>query len=330
MYAVEVRDRIMIAHSLPDPFFGPAQNMHGATFVVDVAFFREKLTRQNVVVDIGAALDVLNKTLKPRLPEPGCLPQFRACSRPPSSCAATCSTPWLRRRRRCAGRDGKARQDPRHPARDDLARLVRGAGVGMGAAWHHRCAHDPRSSPFPATSGCRRAATCTTAACWRCCRSLASRRAICSCRHRFPIRAQPISTNPDGCSRQLRPATSSSLTGWPMAPCRPRSSSARARQSCTVHHPLCLEPGLPRRGRMRCIPWRKRRWRWQGGSSSPATRPGGRWSRISRARDQVTVAEPGTDPRRARGLGSRTARLLSVGAIVPRKAYDILVRALGP
>ena len=35
MYAVEVRDRIMIAHSLPDPFFGPAQNMHGATFVVD-------------------------------------------------------------------------------------------------------------------------------------------------------------------------------------------------------------------------------------------------------------------------------------------------------
>lgn len=65
MYSVEVRDRIMIAHSLPDPFFGPAQNMHGATFVVDVAFFREQMTKQNVVVDIGAALDVLNKTLKP-------------------------------------------------------------------------------------------------------------------------------------------------------------------------------------------------------------------------------------------------------------------------
>ncbi len=65
MFAIEVRDRIMIAHSLPDPFFGPAQNMHGATFVVDVAFFREQLTKQNVVVDIGAALEVLNKTLKP-------------------------------------------------------------------------------------------------------------------------------------------------------------------------------------------------------------------------------------------------------------------------
>ena len=65
MFAVEVRDRIMIAHSLPDPFFGPAQNMHGATFVVDVAFMREALTKQNVGVDIGAALDVLHATLKP-------------------------------------------------------------------------------------------------------------------------------------------------------------------------------------------------------------------------------------------------------------------------
>jgi 6-pyruvoyl-tetrahydropterin synthase len=78
MFSVEVRDRIMIGHSLPHPFFGPAQNMHGATFVVDVAFFRESMTAQNVVVDIGAALDVLNKTLKPlnyqNLDE---LPQFR-------------------------------------------------------------------------------------------------------------------------------------------------------------------------------------------------------------------------------------------------------------
>ena len=43
MFSVEVRARIMIGHSLPDPFFGPAQNMHGATFVIDVAFFRETL-----------------------------------------------------------------------------------------------------------------------------------------------------------------------------------------------------------------------------------------------------------------------------------------------
>ncbi len=65
MFAVEVRDRIMIAHSLPDPFFGPAQGLHGATFVVDVAFFRQHLTPHNVVVDIGAALRVLSETLQP-------------------------------------------------------------------------------------------------------------------------------------------------------------------------------------------------------------------------------------------------------------------------
>ncbi len=78
MFSVEVRDRIMIAHSLPDPFFGPAQNMHGATFVVDVAFFRDQLTPQNVVVDIGAALEVLNKTLKPLAYQNlDALPQFK-------------------------------------------------------------------------------------------------------------------------------------------------------------------------------------------------------------------------------------------------------------
>lgn len=77
MFSVEVRDRIMIGHSLPDPFFGPAQAMHGATFIVDVAFFRENLTRQNVVVDIGAALAVLNRTLKPlNYKNLDALPQF--------------------------------------------------------------------------------------------------------------------------------------------------------------------------------------------------------------------------------------------------------------
>jgi 6-pyruvoyl-tetrahydropterin synthase len=65
MFAVEVRDSIMIAHSLPDPFFGPAQNKHGATFVVDVAFLRPTLTRLNVVIDIGRAQTALKTVLAP-------------------------------------------------------------------------------------------------------------------------------------------------------------------------------------------------------------------------------------------------------------------------
>ena len=65
MFAVEVRDAIMIAHSLPDPFFGPAAGKHGATFVVDVAFFRETLSGHNVVVDIGRAGAALKAILAP-------------------------------------------------------------------------------------------------------------------------------------------------------------------------------------------------------------------------------------------------------------------------
>ena len=65
MYAVEVRDHIMIAHSFHGELFGPAQRLHGATFVVDVAFFRETLTADEVVVDIGRAHEALNAVLAP-------------------------------------------------------------------------------------------------------------------------------------------------------------------------------------------------------------------------------------------------------------------------
>ena len=65
MFAVEVRDHIMIAHSFRGELFGPAQAVHGATFVVDVAFFREELTADGVVVDIGRAHQALKATLEP-------------------------------------------------------------------------------------------------------------------------------------------------------------------------------------------------------------------------------------------------------------------------
>ncbi len=65
MFAVEVRDHIMIAHSLPRPVFGPAQGMHGATFVVDAAFFTRDVDEDGLAVDIGLATTVLAETLKP-------------------------------------------------------------------------------------------------------------------------------------------------------------------------------------------------------------------------------------------------------------------------
>lgn len=65
MYAVEVRDHIMIGHSLPSPVFGPAQGMHGATFTVDVAFFTDDIDAHGLVVDIGLATEALAETLAP-------------------------------------------------------------------------------------------------------------------------------------------------------------------------------------------------------------------------------------------------------------------------
>lgn len=65
MYAVEVRDHIMIAHSLPAPVFGPAQGVHGATFIVDAAFFADELDSHGIVVDIGLATDILSEALAP-------------------------------------------------------------------------------------------------------------------------------------------------------------------------------------------------------------------------------------------------------------------------
>ncbi|MBC6405111.1 MAG: 6-carboxytetrahydropterin synthase [Rhodospirillales bacterium] len=65
MFAVEVRDHIMIAHSLAGAVFGPAQRLHGATYVVDMTFFREALDENRIVVDIGLALDALKRVLQP-------------------------------------------------------------------------------------------------------------------------------------------------------------------------------------------------------------------------------------------------------------------------
>ena len=59
MYSVGVRDHVMIAHSFQGEVFGPAQKLHGATFVIDCEFRSEKLTKDNIVVDIGRACDKL-------------------------------------------------------------------------------------------------------------------------------------------------------------------------------------------------------------------------------------------------------------------------------
>ena len=64
-YSVRIRKHMMIAHSLPSEAFGPAQNMHGATYVVDAEFTRTELDENNIVIDIDIALKTLAKAIDP-------------------------------------------------------------------------------------------------------------------------------------------------------------------------------------------------------------------------------------------------------------------------
>jgi 6-pyruvoyl-tetrahydropterin synthase len=78
MFAVEVSDQIMIAHSFRGAVFGPAQRLHGATFVVRAAVMAEQLDANGIVIDIGRAHEALKSVLAPlnyrNLDE---LPQFK-------------------------------------------------------------------------------------------------------------------------------------------------------------------------------------------------------------------------------------------------------------
>jgi 6-pyruvoyltetrahydropterin/6-carboxytetrahydropterin synthase len=63
VFTVSVRDHFMIAHSFSGQVFGPAQKLHGATYVVDVEFRRSELDPDNIVVDIGRAGDAVREVL---------------------------------------------------------------------------------------------------------------------------------------------------------------------------------------------------------------------------------------------------------------------------
>ena len=63
MYSVTIRDHVMIAHTLRGEVFGPAQRLHGATYVVDATFRRATLDVDDIVVDIGRAAEALRAVL---------------------------------------------------------------------------------------------------------------------------------------------------------------------------------------------------------------------------------------------------------------------------
>jgi 6-pyruvoyl-tetrahydropterin synthase len=63
LFSITVRDHVMVAHSFRGEVFGPAQQLHGATFLVDATFRRQELDADNIVVDIGLATQELGAAL---------------------------------------------------------------------------------------------------------------------------------------------------------------------------------------------------------------------------------------------------------------------------
>ena len=63
MYELKIRDYCFVAHSLKDEFFGPAKNLHGVTYVVDLIISSKELIEKNVIIDIGIASKVLKNVI---------------------------------------------------------------------------------------------------------------------------------------------------------------------------------------------------------------------------------------------------------------------------
>ena len=63
MYELKIRDYCFVAHSLKDEFFGPAKNLHGVTYVVDLIISSKELIEKNVIIDIGIANEVLKNVI---------------------------------------------------------------------------------------------------------------------------------------------------------------------------------------------------------------------------------------------------------------------------
>ena len=64
MYSITVRNIILIAHSLQGDFFGPSQNIHGATYIVDAEFYAKEINKYNIIMDLGVVTEILSDVLK--------------------------------------------------------------------------------------------------------------------------------------------------------------------------------------------------------------------------------------------------------------------------
>ncbi len=325
MFAVEVRDHIMIAHSFRGAVFGPAQALHGATFVIDAAFIAETLDDNGIVIDIGRAHDALKAVVATL--------NYRNLDEVPEFKGRNTTTEFLTRhifdqlakgaRAGEFGRDGRELKSIRDYAFRVAcrARLVRGRFVvkrfafavpGDLATPTGGYAYDRRmiaelgdlgwqvdlldlGEGFPWPSDATRAAALTQLL------SIPAGRTIVV----------------DGLALGALPEAASQLAG-------------RNPLLALVHHPLALEAGLSdeQADTLR-----------SSERAALSTVRGVVVTSASTARlvaadygvpaASITIAKPGSDPAPpAQGSRDGVVRLLSVGAVVPRKGFDVLIAAL--
>ena len=224
MFSVTVRDHMMIAHSFPGEVFGPAQRLHGATYVVDAAFRRAALDEDGIVVDIGrAAAAAARGARRAELPQPGREPALAGTQHHDRGAGP--------RGRRPAGRPdrARARSAPRRAGSPALRVTLHESHVAW-ASYERRAVSTavPRAScpgRASATRPGRAAATSTTGG-----SATLGDRGWTVPSTRCPAAPGRVPRRPRwhaaGCSRRSRTAPSWSSTGWSPRP--------RRRSSCPV------------------------------------------------------------------------------------------------
>ena len=327
MFSVTVRDHMMIAHSFRGEVFGPAQRLHGATYVVDATFRRDDLDADNIVVDIGRAAEELRaRRRRAELPQP----RRRAGVRRRQHLDRGAG-PGRRRPARRAGARRRARRGRPRAGRDrgHPARVARRVGELRASAVTRPCTSSCRTAST--TRRGRAAATSTTggsAAGWP--RSGWSVRehavpgawprpdaAARATRWRDVLGADP--------GRRRRAARRAGRLGGPGRAGAGGAAGCGWSCWCTCRSAT----GRRRRGRRRAS--RERAVL----AAAAAVVTTSAWTRQLAARratplppGRVHVAEPGVD---AADLAPGTAaggELLCVAAVTPRKGHDVLLAAL--
>ena len=326
MFAVEVRDHIMIAHSLPAPVFGPAQALHGATFVVDAAFFAEELDehghrRRHRPGHRGAG----------RGAGAAALPQSRrgAGVRGADHHDRGRSPAHLRRAGRGGARRAARRRRAASAAAGDAAREPCRARLVRGAICERVRAHFAIPGDLDAPTGgygydrrliAELPALGLGGAAPGACRGLSR-----------PGRGRPRRRRRRR-SRRCRTGRWCSSTGSASGRCRSSArEAARLRLVALVHHPLGDESGLDA-ARERAAAGARGAPRWprsrgrrlhERGDRRAGSRAASAWRRSG-----SPWRRPAPSRRRAAPGGGDPPLILSVGSLIPRKRHDVLVAAL--